>query len=368
MSKAPKSPGVASLRYQSETRQAAGLLLATGIFAIVLPLTDVASLIDGTGNTPDSGIPFFLLLGGLCIIATGLGSVYVGYNQLVNDWGNKNITAALLVFLQTGYILYITIIVDIGKKARTGAAFVPAEYEPSESDVKFVGAMGILSILSYAFTTVGSVAFFLFSLYAYQTGKPEQRPAGYYRKRMFVYCGMLAVAGLSQLLLGIYIVNMVGGGKLEKGPIGVAVYVVYFPAITVLLGAFQVYNAIWGIARASSRPSADAEYSNTFQLSMYASWFSQVVLQVIVQIGYADGATLAAATTTVLALSFGLNLMPAYLDQKMYSVPEVIEPSYYYDEGDSTALAMEQKDLESVSDEKDVESGEPVDNIASESA
>jgi hypothetical protein len=361
MSTAPKSTTVASLRYQSDIRQAAGLLLATGIFAIVLPLTDVASLIDGSGNTPTTGIPFSLLFGGFCVIATGLGSVFVGYNQLVNDWGNKNITRALLIFLQTGYTLYITIMVDIAKKARTGAAFIPAEYEPSTSDVKFVGAMGILSVLSYAFTTVGSIAFFLFSLYAYQSGKPEQRPAGYYRQRQFLYCGMLALAGISQMLLGIYIVNMVGGGLLEKGPIGVAVYVVFYPAINVLLGAFQIYNAIWGIARASSGPSADGDYDKSFQFSVYVAWFLQIVLQVIVQIGYAPGATLAAATTTVLALSFGLNLMPAYLDQKMHTVPEVIEPSYYYD----GASRMEPKDLDSLSDAntRDIEAGEAMEDI-----
>jgi hypothetical protein len=341
-----------NLRYQSDIRQIAGLLMVTGVFAILQPLPDIASIISGPNDTPTTGIPFSLLIGGLCLVAVGFGAVFVGYNQLVNDWGNKYITGTVALFVQTGYIGYITIMTDIGKQAKTGSAFFPAEYGASQTDVNFVAAMGIIAVATYAFAYVGAIAFFLFALYAYQSGHPADRPAGYYRGRMIVYSAVLGLAGLSQLLLGVYLINMFGGGRMDKGPVVVAVYAVNFPAICVFIGSCQLYNSIWGIGRATMRRSAQSDSDPSFQVSMYAGWFWQLVLQSIVQVGYVPGAGAAQATTIIACLSFGLNLMPAYLDRKMRSVPEEIETSYYYDT-DISATGKEIAPEEEVENEAD---------------
>jgi len=87
----------------------------------------------------------------------------------------------MLLLTQTAFIPYITDMTIIGQAAKSGSAFIPESYDPTDSEVKFVGAMGIIGVLSYGFSFVGAVAFMQFTLYAYQAGKPEDRPASYYK-------------------------------------------------------------------------------------------------------------------------------------------------------------------------------------------
>lgn len=57
-----------------------------------------------------------------------------------------------------------------------------------------------------------------------------------------------------------------------------------------------------------------------YQASMFVAWLLQLLLQVIVQIRILPGGTLASAVVQVTAVTFGLNLMPAYLDYKARSM------------------------------------------------
>ena len=61
---------------------------------------------------------------------------------------------------------------------RTGAAFIPAAYNPSEADVRFVGACGILAILSYGFAFIGAISYTQFALYAHINRQYNDRNAG----------------------------------------------------------------------------------------------------------------------------------------------------------------------------------------------
>ena len=88
--------------------------------------------------------------------------------------------------------------------------------------------MGILAVLAYGVGFLGSMSFFVFALFAYQSGKPGDRSADYFRSRSNLYMFLLTQAGLTQLLLGSYALAQWGSGALEP-PIGVAVYVVHFP-------------------------------------------------------------------------------------------------------------------------------------------
>ena len=192
-----------------------------------------------------------------------------GYMCLVHDYGHQYLTGFLLVLIQTAFIGYMTDIVNIGNVAATGMGFIPAgtlcyccqsllshvihkmknniaplyyfvsftncgllfikqasivlpsltfislplvlghliAYSPSETDVAFVGAMGILGVLCYGICFLGSLAFMAFSIYAYQVGKPGDRSAGYYRGRLAFYSGLLVIVGLAQLMLGAYILR-----------------------------------------------------------------------------------------------------------------------------------------------------------------
>jgi hypothetical protein len=155
-----------------------------------------------------------------------------------------------MIFTQTSFIPYLTTITSIGRAARSGAAFFGPGYIPSEGDVKFVGAMGILGMASYAFTFVGAISFMQFSLFAFQSGNYKQRAAKYYEGRMRFYTAMLMIAGLAQLLLGSYLAANFGrGGRLENGTVGVAMFVVNYPAISIFIGLIQMINTAWGFAR-----------------------------------------------------------------------------------------------------------------------
>ena len=114
------------------------------------------------------------------------------------------LTGALVLFTQSAFIPYITDMTNIGKIAASGSGFFGPGFadEVDSSDVRFVGAMGIMGVLAYGFTFVGSISFMQWALYAYQAGKPQDRSATYYRGRMTFYCGMLLLAGFVQLMLG----------------------------------------------------------------------------------------------------------------------------------------------------------------------
>jgi hypothetical protein len=71
---------------------------------------------------------------------------------------------ALSIVTRTAFIPFITDMVDVAKSALTGQAFIPSEYNPTELQVVFVGAMGILGIIVYSLTL--PISFLLFSLYA----------------------------------------------------------------------------------------------------------------------------------------------------------------------------------------------------------
>jgi hypothetical protein len=329
------------MRYQSDMRQIGALLMVTGVLAIVQPLASIASLIGPDGTSASSGIPLSALFAGVCVVSIGFTSVFTGYNQIVHDWGNKHLTGALMILTQTAFIPYFTGMVGVGRAARTGQAFIPADYNPTESQVHFVGAMGILGIMAYGFTFVGSISFFQFSLYAYQSGKPEDRGAKYYHGRMGFYTSMLFLAGLSQLMLGSFVASNFGGGSsaLEHGAIAVKMYVVNFPAISILVGLVQILNAIWGYARSHGMLTGGSFSGDIslFQVSMFVGWFLQVTLQIITQVSYSAGGAFAPAAPTIFCLSFGLNLMPAFLDFKMRNTPETILPEFYDTDGNDSA-------------------------------
>lgn len=343
------------LRFQSDKRQIGALLMLAGFCAIFQPLAGIAGAIGPDGTTANTGIPLSGFIGGLCLVAIGILSIFTGYNQVVHDWGHKYLTLFLIILTQTAFIPYITDMTNIGRSARNQELGIPPEYSPTQSDFSFVGVMGILGVLSYGFTFVGSISFMQFSLYAYQTGKAEARNASYYRGRMGFYCGMLFVAGLTQLLLGAYIINKFGGGELEK-PIAVAMFVVSFPAISVTVGSVQIFNAIWGLARFMNLGGlGECKTSYVYQISIFIGWILQFALQVLTQIGYLPGGEMSQALAAITALSFGLNLMPAYLDYKARTAPENIDANYYGDACRSLASQVDDdmEEDEEETDEKD---------------
>lgn len=307
---------------------------------LIMPIANIASAFGPTGaNSKDpSSIPFWGTVAGLCVFITGTMGVLVGYMATVHDWSHRYLTIPLMVAIQTAWVGYITDLVAVSKGSKMPAetnGFIPLAYDPEDIDVKFVGSMGIIGIMCYGFAFVGSMAFMVWSLHAYATGEPGSHGGNYYRGRMSLYSKILAVAGLVQFLLGVWCQARFDMNILEDGPVTVAFFVITYPGISIYIGLFQIFNGIWGIARARGYLQVE-NVQNIYQLSLAFQWINVLVLQDLVQISYAPGGMLAPVAPTVAAFTLGLSLMPAYLDHKMVSLPEEFEEGYY---GESCSAA-----------------------------
>jgi hypothetical protein len=186
----------------------------------------------------------------------------------------------------------------------------------------------LLAILTYGFGFVGSLSFMAFGLHALNKGKYESHHSGYFKGRLTFYSLVLAVGGAVQLAVGAYAAAEFGFGPLKKGPVSAAFIVVHYPIVTLLVGVIQLLHGLWGIARSFGEHSGPSD--NIYQLSMAGQWIVVLVFQIIMQIAYfpSDGKPVQMAAF-IAAMSFGINMMPAFLDYKMRSVPQEIPHGYY---------------------------------------
>jgi hypothetical protein len=339
-------------RFRSERCQIGGLMLLLGTCVALQPLANIASLI----NTDDerSHIEKASLAGGFFQVAFGGMAMMVGYLSLVQSFGNPNLSVALILLTQTAWIPYITDMVAIGVDAfvdlqtdfvaiiidPTSSSvileeyvvnpFIPPIYLPTERDVRFFGAMGILGVIAYGVGFLGSLAFTEFTVYAFDMNEPMARNAEYYRGRLLFYTFVLVVAGMSQLLLGAYSLSEYGNGPLEP-PLVVAMYTISFPEISITIGILQMLVGYFGIARYLGFVPVGPR-SHEYQIMLLLQFIAMVALQYLTQIGYApgdEGATGAGTIISWVLLSVGLNVLPAFLDYKMRTMPQTLTKEYF---------------------------------------
>lgn len=308
---------------QGDLRQFGGVLFALSICATFYPMADLCSLVGPDDSTVDTGVPLATLIGAVFVIAIGLSGMLVGYLQVVHDYSNVWLTAWVLVIVQTAWISYITAMVDVGKAAANGSPMFGLGYDASDSDARFYGAMGILGILAYGFCFLGGLAFVSFTLFAYQTGKPGERNGGYFRGRLGMYACMVLIAGLAELMLGAYTINMFSNGPFIPA-MNVALFTISYPEISVTVGIVYVMNGLWGLYRAFTRPTDDY-----YQMSLALQWFLTVSLTILTQIAYQPGGFYAAAAPSRSCFMLGASLMPALLDYKARHTPEDVDGDYY---------------------------------------
>jgi hypothetical protein len=374
-------------RLMADRRQLAGLMLVLGTCAAFQPLASVASLTgieEDVGSEEDVGrsnsaMENALLASGLVQVIFGILAMIVGYLYLVHDYSDYRLTGVLILLTQLAWMPFITGMVEIGKAAsgpyiietrRTVSGesiilqdyvvnpFIPEDYLPNERDVQFFGAIGILGILSYGTGFIGSLAFTEFALYAFDVGKPTHRDARYYRGRLVFYSFVMAIAGISQLLLGSYILFNFGNGPLIPS-VGVSMYQVYFPEITVAIGCTQVITGYFGVGRYLNYVPVGPN-DHQFQIVALVGWLLQLSLQYIVQICYGPNDENAASLPSLALLSLGLNILPAFLDLKMRSTPMFLTNEYYglragKDEGYTKLVVPrsdEEQELERAGDEQ----------------
>lgn len=187
-----------------------------------------------------------------------------------------------------------------------------------------------MGIASYGFSFIGSIAFMQFSLYTFQNATPEERHSGYFAGRLGFYSLVLCVAGISQLMLGIYLLTNfdINDGKLSGGFIKVGPYTVLYPSMSMLVGALQVINGLWGFARSLDVAHGGAD-DIMYACSMAFQWTVMVCVQIICQIGFLPDSTMSGGAPTITAMSFALNLMPPYLDYKMRNTLDDIPVDFY---------------------------------------
>lgn len=330
---------IGAQRFKADSRSFAGLLLLLGAMALVSPLANIATGIT-PGDNPTSGIPLWGLIAGILNTIIGSVAMLVGYLSLVHDYGNIRLTGFLIGITQLAWIPFLVDLSAVGMGTVSDPAenpFIPAIYNPTATDVRFVGSMGILAVLAYATGFLGSVSLMEFSLFAYQSGKASERPAAYYRSRMSLYMFLLALAGVTQLLLGVYILSAFGNGPLEP-PIAVAVYIVHFPELSVLVGLIQLVMGVWGMARRFGVLNGGAD-DHSFQIGMAITWLAVLTMMVMTQVSWAPEGMLAAAAPTIATLVFGLHVITAFLDFKARTTPEEISADYYGPDAASSAVA-----------------------------
>lgn len=320
-----------SFRLQSDMRQFGGLLMLLSFCLLIMPLANIVSAFGPTGaNSKDpSTIPFWGMIAGLCVFVTGVMGVFAGYMATVHDWSHRYLNITLMIIIQTAWIGYITDMTAVGRASKLPAemnGFIPLAYDPEDIDVKFVGSMGILGIMCYGFAFVGPMAFMVWSLNAYTTGKTDSHGGNYFKGRMDCYSGALVLAGCVEFLLGVWCQARFDMNVLEDGPVTVAFFVVTYPGISIYIGLLQMINGIWGIARARGYLQIK---NNIYQVSLGFQWINVLVLQDIVQLSYSSGGMLAPVAPTLAAWTLGLSLMPAYLDHKMSTLPETFPDDYY---------------------------------------
>jgi hypothetical protein len=340
---------VGNERFRSERRQIGGLMLLFGTCVAFQPLANVAALIGADDEAASTPLEQASLTGGFCQVAFGGMAMVVGCLSLVHSYGNANLSAFLILLAQTAWMPCVTDMVTVGRDAFGNLQtdfvarivdpndspasvpleefvvnpFIPSIYLPNERDVRFFGAMGILVIIAYGVVFLGALAFTEFTLHAFDTNKPMARNAECYRGRLLFHTFVLVVAGASQLLLGACSLMDCGNGPLEP-PLVVAMCTISFPEISIALGILQMLVGCFGIARClGSVPVGPKDHEH--QIMLLIQFIAMVALQCLTQVGCVpgdEGATGAGAIISLVLLSVALNVLPAFLDCKLRTMPQ----------------------------------------------
>uniref|UniRef100_A0A7S4AXC9 Uncharacterized protein n=1 Tax=Pseudo-nitzschia australis TaxID=44445 RepID=A0A7S4AXC9_9STRA len=317
-------------RFQSDARQFGGLLMLLSFAALINSMSGIISAYGPNGAvvTDAKEPPFWILFSYFCQFIWATVGAFTGYMACVHDYSSKWINVFLMVAIQTIWIGYITMMVMAGQGAREDVftnPFVPPVYNPKPADIRFIGAMGIFGVICYGIGFAGSIAFMIWGLQSY-TMNTKSHSGDYFKGRMYFYSSILAIAGMIQFLLGCVVRGQYGDSLFRYGPVTCVFWVITYPGINIFIGLIQMFNGVWGIARAMGMCNFGALHF--FQWSLALQWVFVLVLQDLVTSAY-WGTSMAVYGPMLATWSLGLTLMPAYLDHKHQSLPETF-PVYYY--------------------------------------
>jgi hypothetical protein len=378
------------------SRQLGALMMLFGVCVLVNPQFKNARQPGETGVSKiyspvesESNHEFLVLalvLGGVCQVVLGAFAVVTGFLAVVHDFGCMSLTRILILVAQTSWIsllagtvhaanwlamfayrhltsafvnrhaMFLSFTIDMAEiviQTQDGlnSGYIPLSYDPTLRDIRFFGAMGVLGIVGWYVGLFGSLSLIVFALHAFQSGNPDSRSKAFYQSRLVFYSVFSLLAAGSQLLLGVYVMGNFGSGPLQN-PVAVAMYLIVYPELSIVCGSVQALLALFGFARAAgviSQPD-----NHLYQCMALLSWVVTMAGPVMAQVyslPAGDGASL-------IVLSVGLHLLPAFLDFKMRNLPYVFPPDLYYTPGALSVLDV--KDLPSTSDEKsELKASEP---------
>lgn len=289
-------------------RQLGGLLLVLGIGAAHSSLALTAVLVDGmTGRRQFAGFRLPALSATIIQSALGMTAMAVGfYTMLFSPISRRaHLFAKVLVgVVNLGPISFVITIVRLIQGAREPPEdneFIPPEMDPNSDDISFVVGMGILSLISVCGTLIGGLTVVGLNLCAYLGGQPVDKHRGYYLIRYGYYNILTFLGGISQSVLGIYLGNRFGWGP-YRNAVHVAVYTVFFPGIATVVGAVQTLYALYGFLRAMGWVDMSRKNDQSFMIATLACWLVTMILQIIVQPSYGDGAQFDAEGATYAAV------------------------------------------------------------------
>jgi hypothetical protein len=147
----PSKATVGSMLFLSDMRQIGALLMPS----LLPPTLRLSS--DPTEQAPPRVSPCLLYL----VDCSSCRSVFLrlaGYNQVVHDRRNKHLTGALMIPTRTASILLRPIWLTLARvpvPARPLSRRNTRTHRITHTQVKFVGAMGMLGIVAYDFTFGG---------------------------------------------------------------------------------------------------------------------------------------------------------------------------------------------------------------------
>ena len=91
---------VGSLRFESDKREFAGLLMLLAFSAIIQPLYRLSLQIGTNSTTTNHGTPFAVLFGYVWLLTSGILCLMLGYHALVHGLGSRAISGFLIIFVQ----------------------------------------------------------------------------------------------------------------------------------------------------------------------------------------------------------------------------------------------------------------------------
>ena len=316
-------------RLKADYRMYGGLLLLVSLIATYGSFTNIVLL---AGNpTVNAGLPLAGLIAAVVQCFFGTVCMAVGYMAVVMDVGNSTATAIAAGVIQLAWLPFTVDLSGLVLGAMSDPdsnPFIPTEFNPTVTDVRFIGAMSFLALVAYAIGYIGSLAFMAFSMHSIQKGHPEHRSGLYFRGRARTYNALLMLAGFTQLAIGSYVLNKFGQGPLQQ-PITPGVYgAVYFPEISITVGVLQMFTGAIGFTRSLHKSSNVPARNKLFQGLCLLTYVCMISMQDLGQLSYAPGGDAAALAPTLACVYFGIAFMPAFLDWKMNNVPENLEGYY----------------------------------------